>query len=1178
MKVGVDDSKQFEKDKDDKDKDEENENESDDEKEDLGNPVVVMVYEFFTEPESTRYAVIYIIFISWIVVVRVLFIGLETCDGPNQYIDRADHKHARYYFLLDEDQYWTAYVVFMVPIICDAFARLVMIGYLFFAEENLRLYNKFLNNRFSFFLYICDIVCVLPFFITAVYVKPLNVVLSDGSRVLLRILELLGTSRIFRMSKDIPAIWAIRIALSRSAPHLVVPLFFFFAFNISAGVLLYYLEPCYNTATCSSGWKTLIDSTFYSIVSMTTTGYGNQTPAFIHGRFFACIIMIFGSLFMSMPLAIIGNEYQDAWSEVNVKIRKKADLRALRLKIAASALVSRRPHHGHRNSKGADPSSSALLSADEKEKEEEKKLLSDSQLISSYHNLENSLNTLIKELNKSCDQNTALALHGKTVSSTVKTSRMSPMVLLHFLQFRANIPPFLGCARGAMSFVSNTEKALSQPAQRLSLMRRFSSIGNQGVKVANTVVDKAASAVNQLSRGTMIAPSNTNETPTHKHSMFGQSNKDIEASEQTNLSSKSSSKGVGSIMVHMRSAMLVSNRSVKGMLGALGFSEEEARLRGDSSEFAIMMERAMKRPNSYKSRIWKLLEAPHSSNEARFLQVFLLFLICASIFVLYTETMTSLSYYGEDASLCGQVMQFYCQDKQSPAQDPGCFVMGPDGVIMDRQLEFGPGCNHADCFAKGNNFGTFNPNLTCSNTLHPPFQTSQQLLYSYGAPYFYTVRPEIHRITPICNRLECTDSENVVDGNSFWLPAEVFTNSVFTVEVFLRIAVSSSFVGYLRDKINILDLLSILPFYVEIFDAAIGKGLSNLDFAILSSSPQRLVLVALRSFKIFRLFKLTRHFRASKELGETATKVAKQILGMVCLLIFFVIIFAIMLYEVEGGRACFVGDIDCVDKDNVVETLQAGSRIKINKLGKISQFSNMFYSLWFSMVTLTTTGYGDVVPQTNAGQVMAIFLMLSGSMYMAMPLTAAASTFYDVHQKYNQAAKRSKEKHRVKRDLDETAKAKILNLQILLISAEVDINSFVNDMQQPASVTGPGAGVGSVPGSGGAGTGTSTVRSPGVSKWNVLRAAKSELINPGTGTSSTVRTAELTVTDEAGAAYCTTNTSAASPDSELLRRVRKIATGVKAALPNYAVEVRKLALLHAKKQKMLFEKMAADQH
>jgi hypothetical protein len=47
------------------------------------------------------------------------------------------------------------------------------------------------------------------------------------------------------------------------------------------------------------------------------------------------------------------------------------------------------------------------------------------------------------------------------------------------------------------------------------------------------------------------------------------------------------------------------------------------------------------------------------------------------------------------------------------------------------------------------------------------------------------------------------------------------------------------------------------------------------------------------------------------------------------------------------------------------------------------------------------------VAVTNAGQVMTIILMLMGSFYLAMPLTAAASTFYRVHESYNEKRKRN---------------------------------------------------------------------------------------------------------------------------------------------------------------------------
>lgn len=103
------------------------------------------------------------------------------------------------------------------------------------------------------------------------------------------------------------------------------------------------------------------------------------------------------------------------------------------------------------------------------------------------------------------------------------------------------------------------------------------------------------------------------------------------------------------------------------------------------------------------------------------------------------------------------------------------------------------------------------------------------------------------------------------------------------------------------------------------------------------------------------MFKLTRHFNASKVIMETAQRGYKQILGMISFLVFLVILFAILLYQVESGRPCFVGDDDCHPPADALG-LHVGDKIRIDKNGDLSNFSNVFYGLWYSFVTLTSTG------------------------------------------------------------------------------------------------------------------------------------------------------------------------------------------------------------------------------
>lgn len=143
-----------------------------------------------------------------------------------------------------------------------------------------------------------------------------------------------------------------------------------------------------------------------------------------------------------------------------------------------------------------------------------------------------------------------------------------------------------------------------------------------------------------------------------------------------------------------------------------------------------------------------------------------------------------------------------------------------------------------------------------------------------------------------------------------------------------------------------------------------------------------------------------RHFKESKILVETFKRAWKQIAAIVALLLFIVTLFGIIMYELERGTPCFVGDDNCLQSEDT--DLRPGSRILINKYGDLSTIQNVFYGIWFSIVTMLTVGYGDIVPVTNGGMFMSVSLMLFGGLYMAMPLTVSATTYYMVHDLYHE--------------------------------------------------------------------------------------------------------------------------------------------------------------------------------
>ncbi len=133
------------------------------------------------------------------------------------------------------------------------------------------------------------------------------------------------------------------------------------------------------------------------------------------------------------------------------------------------------------------------------------------------------------------------------------------------------------------------------------------------------------------------------------------------------------------------------------------------------------------------------------------------------------------------------------------------------------------------------------------------------------------------------------------------------------------------------------------------------------------------------------------------------------------------LVFSVLIYELERGSECFVAPSPeaivndlrnefsyCQVVPSEVENIvHPGDRLLINKNGDISKFSNIVDCMWFCYVTATTTGFGDRWPITNGGMYVNLFLMLSGSLYLAMPLTVASGTYYAAHTRYLKSKKKT---------------------------------------------------------------------------------------------------------------------------------------------------------------------------
>lgn len=195
---------------------------------------------------------------------------------------------------------------------------------------------------------------------------------------------------------------------------------------------------------------------------------------------------------------------------------------------------------------------------------------------------------------------------------------------------------------------------------------------------------------------------------------------------------------------------------------------------------------------------------------------------------------------------------------------------------------------------------------------------------------------------------------DIYQAYASWFDAfEVFSVLVFTIEYVVRgwICVESEQVDfqhpfggrwrYLHTPMALVDLVAILPFYLSFF-----FGVA--DWRIL------------RSLRLLRLLKLTRYSHSLGLLLAILRQEAETLVSALFILCMLILLSATGIYLVEG-------------------------HIQPQEFGSIPR------SLWWSVVTVATVGYGDVVPLTIIGKIFSGIIIVTGIAVAALPAAILAS-------------------------------------------------------------------------------------------------------------------------------------------------------------------------------------------
>jgi hypothetical protein len=196
------------------------------------------------------------------------------------------------------------------------------------------------------------------------------------------------------------------------------------------------------------------------------------------------------------------------------------------------------------------------------------------------------------------------------------------------------------------------------------------------------------------------------------------------------------------------------------------------------------------------------------------------------------------------------------------------------------------------------------------------------------------------------------------------------------------------------DALNWCDFVAIVPFYFEVL-LALGAGTEPWNFQV-DEENIKVALRVVKLFRVLRVFKMTRQFPASRLIADTMIFSADALMVPMFFLLVFVLIFASMLFFLEGGQWIDPAGQPC-------EYFCEGGTYIYSDSGDANPHLSIFTCFWVMIITITTVGYGDIYPTTTMGRLVSIFAMIFGIIYTAMPLAIVGSFFFDAYDKQKKA-------------------------------------------------------------------------------------------------------------------------------------------------------------------------------
>ncbi|KAI1301743.1 Potassium voltage-gated channel protein Shaker [Halotydeus destructor] len=204
----------------------------------------------------------------------------------------------------------------------------------------------------------------------------------------------------------------------------------------------------------------------------------------------------------------------------------------------------------------------------------------------------------------------------------------------------------------------------------------------------------------------------------------------------------------------------------------------------------------------------------------------------------------------------------------------------------------------------------------------------------------------------------------------------------FTLELSVRLIACPSKVAFLKDIMNAIDLMAIVPYFITlatmIAEEEEDSGSSMLNVSWVPTGQKHnqgtslAILRVIRLVRVFRIFKLSRHSKGLQILGMTLKASMRELALLMFFLFIGVILFSSAVYYAESGS-------------------------------ERSFFKSIPDAFWWAVVTMTTVGYGDMRPIGLWGKLVGSLCAIAGVLTLALPVPVIVSNFnYFYHREMDQ--------------------------------------------------------------------------------------------------------------------------------------------------------------------------------